>query len=44
MDHQPCAVQVTGIYKNGKIRVRAIGSGVSFTADQDHLERFRVRR
>jgi hypothetical protein len=39
LDVRPVAIGVRRVFKNGKIRVAA--SGVTFTADVGHLDRFR---
>ncbi len=39
LDTAPIPIRVTRVFKNGKIRVDA--GEVKFTADQDHLHRFR---
>ncbi len=41
MDINPCIVTVTKRFKNGKLRI-AVGP-YSFTADKNHLDRFRYK-
>jgi hypothetical protein len=40
LDRRPTAVGVVKVFKNRKIRIRA--SGLTFTADEGHLDRFRT--
>lgn len=42
LDVGPSPIHVLRVFKNGKLRVR--GGGVTFTADSDHLSRFRVKK
>lgn len=39
LDYRPTAISVVKIFKNRKIRIRA--SGLTFTTDSGHLDRFR---
>jgi hypothetical protein len=41
LDREPMIVVVLKSYKNGKLRLRAKFGDVTFTADRDHLDRFR---
>ncbi len=40
LDIHPVRVHVVRVFKNGKIRISAIG--LTFTADSGHLNRFRA--